>query len=78
MEIKIDTIDKIHKFINITNSFKSDIDVKRGHYILDGKSIMGIYSLDLSKEIEVSINSDDEREISRFEESMKEFKVKGE
>lgn len=78
MKIKIETVEKIKKFIEIVNTFHSDIDVKKDHYILDAKSIMGIYSLDLSKPIYVFINTDNINEEQDFKEKMKEFVIEGE
>jgi phosphotransferase system HPr-like phosphotransfer protein len=56
--IKLDTFEKIKRFINITGSLDYDIDLISGRYVVDGKSIMGIFSLDLSKPIDVVINDD--------------------
>lgn len=53
--IKLDSFDKIKKFINITSTLNYDLDLISGKYAVDGKSIMGILSLDLSKEILVSV-----------------------
>ena len=55
MKVKFDTFDKVNMFIRTTTSLESDVSVKSGKYIVDGKSVMGIYSLDLSKELEVEI-----------------------
>ena len=64
---------KAKKFNEETNKFSSDIDVIRGRYILDGKSLLALFTLDLSQPIDVILNSDDEEEIKRFKEVMKEF-----
>jgi hypothetical protein len=53
--IKLDTFDKIKRFISIAEKLDYDIDLISGRYVVDGKSIMGIFSLDLSKPIEVHI-----------------------
>lgn len=55
MRVKFNTFDKVNQFIRTTTSLESDVFVKSGKYIVDGKSVMGIYSLDLSKELEVEI-----------------------
>lgn len=75
IKVKIETVEKIQKFIDITSSFAADVDVQKGHYVLDGKSIMGLYSLDLSEPIYVGINTDEEEEVSKFNELMNEFAV---
>jgi hypothetical protein len=53
--IKLDTFEKIRRFIDITGSLDYDIDLISGRYVVDGKSIMGIFSLELSKPIEVHV-----------------------
>lgn len=61
------------KFINEASKFISDIDVIKGRYVIDGKSAMGIFTLDLSKPIDVEIHSNDLYEIKRFNDIMSEF-----
>lgn len=46
-----------------------------GRYIIDAKSALGVYALDLRKPIDVEIHSDDEEEIKRFNMVMEEFKI---
>ena len=75
IKIKISTVSDINNFLIATQSFESDIDLVYGRYIIDGKSTLGIHSLDLSKPIEVVIISDDEEEIKKFNEAMQRFKV---
>lgn len=78
MEIKLNRVEDITKFNKIVCSFESDIDVKRGRYVLDAKSLMGVYTLDLSRPITVSIISSDREEIEKFESEMEQFKVDNE
>ena len=73
LRILLNEFSKIQKFNNIITNFESDIDLVRGRYVIDAKSLIGIYTLDLSKPINVVIHSDDEKEIIRFNEAMKEF-----
>ena len=73
LRISLNEFSKIQKFNNIIINFESDIDLVRGRYVIDAKSLIGIYTLDLSKPINVIIHSDDEEEIIRFNEAMKEF-----
>ena len=61
------------KFNKVVNTFNDDIDVIKGRYIIDGKSLMGLFTLDLSKPVDVVLWSDDKEEITRFNEAMKEF-----
>lgn len=72
--ITLKTIDNVKKFINEVTKFESNIDILSGRYICDAKSIMGIFSFDLTKPVDVLIHSDDENELMKFEEVMKAFK----
>ena len=56
MNIKLDSIDKVREFVNIVNRFSSDFDLISGRYVIDAKSIMGIFSLDLSKPLTLEIH----------------------
>lgn len=73
IEINLNSTKKIRKFIQTTRKFMSDINVISNKYVINGKSILGLYSLDLSKNILVQIESEDENEILKFNEVMKEF-----
>lgn len=68
--ITLNTIDKVKSFVNEASAIAADIDLISGRYVIDAKSIMGIFSLDLSKPIEIRlslVNSDDEKmEIEKF------------
>lgn len=55
MKVLLDTMDKIKDFNCIVSDYKSEVDLTSGRYVIDAKSIMGIFSLDCSKPIEVSI-----------------------
>lgn len=59
MKVCINTIEKVKGFAAIAAKCKADITLKHDKYIVDGKSIMGIFSLDLSKDIDLIIESDD-------------------
>lgn len=67
------TYDDLKEFVRITSSFESDIDIVKGRYVIDAKSLMGILSLDFSKDISIVIHSENEDEIARFNETMKKF-----
>ncbi len=58
-KIKLSTIEEVRKFVNIVCSYEGDIDLKSGRYVVDAKSIMGIFSLDLFNPIDMEIHSDD-------------------
>lgn len=73
IKINLNDFTKAKKFINEVVKFTSDIDAIKDRYIVDAKSIVGIFTLDLSKPITVVIHSDDEEEIERFNKAMEEF-----
>ena len=62
VQISLNSIDKVKSFVNDISKFNSDFDLVSGRYVIDAKSIMGIFSLDLSKPITVSVHSDTETE----------------
>ena len=60
VQISINSIDKVKSFVNDITKFNNDFDLVSGRYGIDAKSIMGIFSLDLSKPIELTIHESDE------------------
>ena len=59
VKISLNSIDKVKSFVNEITKFESDFDLVSGRYVIDAKSIMGIFSLDLSKPIDLNIHADD-------------------
>lgn len=57
--VSLQAINDVKEFVNIVMRFDFDIDLVSGRYAVDAKSIMGIFSLDLSKPIELSAHTDD-------------------
>lgn len=74
LDVSLNTIEKVKKFTNIINSFNCDVDVLQGRYIVSGRSIMGIFSLNLTDTVTVELESDDKKEIDKFIEVMEEFR----
>jgi Phosphotransferase system, HPr-related proteins len=58
--ITLNSIDKVKNFVNDITRFRSDFDLVSGRYVIDAKSIMGIFSLDLSRPITLNIHNEDE------------------
>ena len=58
VHISLNSIDKVKEFVNEITKFDNDFDLVSGRYVIDAKSIMGIFSLDLSKPIELNIHSE--------------------
>jgi len=70
--VKLSTIEEVKKFVTAATMFDGEIDLKSGRYVVDAKSIMGIFSLDLLNPIEVTVHSDD---WNGFVETVKDFIV---
>lgn len=58
VKIQLNSIDKVKSFVNDISRFDTDFDLISGRYIIDAKSIMGIFSLDLSKPIDLAIHEE--------------------
>lgn len=70
--INIDTIDKVKEFCDLCSKCVGDVEVYGGRYIVSGKSIMGLFSLDLTKPLKVEFYGDIPYEVK---EGMKKFIV---
>lgn len=57
--ISLNSIDKVKSFVNTISQYDFDFDLISGRYVIDAKSIMGIFSLDLSKPIDLNIHAED-------------------
>ena len=57
VKISLNSIDKVKSFVNEITKFDYDFDLVSGRYVIDAKSIMGIFSLDLSKTIDLNIHA---------------------
>ena len=62
VKISLNSIDKVKAFVNEVTKYDAEFDLVSGRYVIDAKSIMGIFSLDLSKPITLSVHSDTETE----------------
>ncbi len=58
IKVSLNSIDKVKTFVNEINRFDFDFDLVSGRYVIDAKSIMGIFSLDLSKPIDLNIHAE--------------------
>ena len=59
IKISLNSIDKVKSFVNDITKFDYDFDLVSGRYVIDAKSIMGIFSLDLSKPIDLNIQAEE-------------------
>ena len=60
--ISLNSIDKVKSFVNTISQYDFDFDLISGRYVIDAKSIMGIFSLDLSKPIDLNIHAEGDAE----------------
>ncbi|MBQ9264240.1 MAG: HPr family phosphocarrier protein [Clostridia bacterium] len=56
--IKLSFAEEVKTFVNTVNRYPYDVDLRAGRHVVDAKSILGIFSLDLSKPITLDIYSD--------------------
>ena len=74
VKISLNSIDKVKAFVNEVTKYDAEFDLVSGRYVIDEKSIMGIFSLDLSKPIDLNIHS--ENNIDEILAKLDEFIVK--
>lgn len=63
IQIRLSTIADVRDFVNIVSATDVEIDLASGRYVVDGKSIMGIFSLDLLAPIKLTAHTDDASEL---------------
>ena len=68
--IRLKEINAVKEFVNTVSRFEEDVDLVSGRYTIDAKSIMGIFSIDLAKPIEVIVHGDNE---ARYAEALKAY-----
>lgn len=59
VKISLQMAQNVKEFVKIVQDYPYEIDLKSDKYVVDAKSILGIFSLDLSKPLTVEIHSDD-------------------
>lgn len=73
--IKLDSVDKVKEFVKATNKIEPDMDLIVGRYIIDAKSIMGIFSVDLTRTLRLKIHSDNANECEKVKKMIDKFIV---
>ena len=71
VQISLNSIDKVKSFVNDLAKFDTDFDLVSSRYVIDAKSIMGIFSLDLSKPIDLNIHA--EQDVDQILEVLKPY-----
>lgn len=71
--VNLSASQQIKEFVNVLSKYSFDMDLRSGKYLVDAKSILGIFSLDLSKPVELELLTDNEEEINKFMADIKPF-----
>lgn len=58
VKIFLGTIERVKDFVNAVTRLDCDMDIVSGRYVIDAKSIMGIFSVDLSKAVDLRIHAE--------------------
>ncbi len=74
--VSLSSINEVKNFVNAACKQMCDIDLISGRYVIDAKSIMGIFSIDLSKPVTVTVNGTEE-EYKAFREAVKNIIIEG-
>ena len=72
--IKLYTVELVKDFVTLTSRIDGDIAIKSDRWVINGKSIMGIFSLDLSKELNCEIEASEEQ-VKIFEEGLRKLNL---
>ena len=71
--ISINTIDKVKKFVNLTNKCEADVDIVSGRLLVDAKSIMSIFSMDLTRPMTLRIHESNTEKLEEYKKLFEEF-----
>ena len=74
-KVVLNSIDKVKQFVNVISKVDGDVFLQSGRYIIDAKSIMGIFSIDLTKPLEMSFEKCSDEEKNKYLEKIQEFLV---
>ena len=58
VQISLEKAESVKKFVNIASNYPYDMDLRSGRFFIYDKSVLGIFSLDLSKPVVLEIHSD--------------------
>lgn len=73
IKIQFRGLDSVKNFVNILTRFENEFDIVDQRYVIDAKSIMGLFSLDLTHPLDLKIYSEDEAVIKNVIDSLDEF-----
>ena len=73
VEIRLSLAENVKTFVNIVNRYEFDMDLRAGRHVVDAKSILGIFSLDLSKPITLEVDDERNADPEHLEQLMKDI-----
>ena len=76
VQINLNSIEKVKSFVNEITKYDAEFDLVSGRYVIDAKSIMGIFSLDISKPIDLNIHAESDDEIKKIMDVIDPYLVK--
>lgn len=76
MKVKFNNLEEVKRFVNICELYEEDIDARKGRFIIDAKSFLGLLSIGIEKEFEIEFHSSDESLSQIFYNSIKTFASK--
>jgi phosphotransferase system HPr-like phosphotransfer protein len=75
MSVMLGNIEKAKHFVNIVSDYDEDLDLVRGRYCIDAKSIMGILSMDLKYPVTLRVNTSDGQRFQEIRKDLKSYTV---
>lgn len=75
VNIKLYGVEEVKRFVNIISGYDFDFDLTSGRYIIDAKSMIGIFSLDMKNELTLVIHCDDENTVAEVLQKLDDFTV---
>ena len=76
VQINLNSIEKVKSFVNEITKFDAEFDLVSGRYVIDAKSIMGIFSLDISKPIDLNVHAESDEEAQKILKAIEPYIVK--
>ena len=73
--VLLNSVNKVNKFTKIVDNIEEDIDIKGGRYIVNAKSILGIFSLNLTEPLELIIHTEDDNRINQIKDLLVDYIV---
>ena len=59
LKVNLNSIEKVKEFVKKTEQLTYNADLASGRYVVDAKSLLGIFSLDLTKDVSLVLHADD-------------------